>query len=279
MAKHQKNTITNVQVRNAYRGFQNIGGPSATGSIFGTVFTNCRSNFCHDWAWFFDSSDGTTTLTFINCQANGVFGNANSKGFYLDGSTEYVLINCAADKCTDKALEIRNSRSVWIDTFALESNVVQTPNAALIDFFGNAFVNVGNVKGAVTTFDVGAGNVGYYVRVSSGQLAQISNIERVFETLTSGTSLKLRTNNSTRVKTDFVPLSDVQTNGNQELFFDAARFKGLALADPTGTWTRTYEVGDIAWNRAPTAGGVEPIGWVCTVAGTPGTWAGFGTIA
>lgn len=46
-----------------------------------------------------------------------------------------------------------------------------------------------------------------------------------------------------------------------------------AAAPATGTWA----VGDIAWNSAPTAGGFA--GWICTVAGTPGTWKTFGVIS
>ena len=40
---------------------------------------------------------------------------------------------------------------------------------------------------------------------------------------------------------------------------------------------RTWAVGDIIYNSAPTAGGT--IGWVCVEAGTPGTWKAFGTIS
>lgn len=36
----------------------------------------------------------------------------------------------------------------------------------------------------------------------------------------------------------------------------------------------TWAVGDKRWNTAVTAGG--PLGWVCTTAGTPGTWQAFG---
>ena len=43
-------------------------------------------------------------------------------------------------------------------------------------------------------------------------------------------------------------------------------------APGTGTWA----VGDIVYNTAPVAGGT--IGWVCTTAGTPGTWKTFGAI-
>jgi parallel beta-helix repeat protein len=38
------------------------------------------------------------------------------------------------------------------------------------------------------------------------------------------------------------------------------------------TWTR----GDTAWNEEPTVG--QPIGWMCTVAGTPGTWVAMANL-
>lgn len=46
-----------------------------------------------------------------------------------------------------------------------------------------------------------------------------------------------------------------------------------SAAPTTGTWA----VGDIVYNDTPTAGGF--IGWVCTTAGTPGTWKTFGAIS
>jgi hypothetical protein len=46
-----------------------------------------------------------------------------------------------------------------------------------------------------------------------------------------------------------------------------------SVAPTTGTW----KVGDKCWDSVPTASGT--IGWVCTSAGTPGTWKTFGTIA
>lgn len=40
--------------------------------------------------------------------------------------------------------------------------------------------------------------------------------------------------------------------------------------------TGTYTVGDIVYNTAPAPSGYT--GWICTTAGTPGTWKGFGLI-
>jgi hypothetical protein len=47
-----------------------------------------------------------------------------------------------------------------------------------------------------------------------------------------------------------------------------------ATAAPT---TGTAARGDIVWHRSPVAAG--NVGWICTTAGTPGTWKSFGSIA
>lgn len=49
--------------------------------------------------------------------------------------------------------------------------------------------------------------------------------------------------------------------------------RGGFSATTTGTWG----VGDVVWNSQPVAGG--NMGWVCTTAGSPGTWKTFGTVA
>ena len=46
------------------------------------------------------------------------------------------------------------------------------------------------------------------------------------------------------------------------------------VAAPT---TGAHNAGDRVYNGAPAAGGY--VGWICTVAGTPGTWKGFGAIS
>lgn len=64
---------------------------------------------------------------------------------------------------------------------------------------------------------------------------------------------------------------------------DSGKFQSIELGGNSITYgsaaptTGTWKVGDKVYNTAPAAGGY--IGWVCIVAGTPGTWKGFGTIA
>ena len=52
------------------------------------------------------------------------------------------------------------------------------------------------------------------------------------------------------------------------------KYRGLGSAAPV---SGDYLQGDIIWNTAPTSGGF--VGWVCTAAGSPGTWKTFGAIS
>ncbi len=64
------------------------------------------------------------------------------------------------------------------------------------------------------------------------------------------------------VQTDPGEAAESETIGNASRNGD---FMGAA-APVAGTWA----VGNRVWNSAPAA--AQPMGWICTVAGTPGTW-------
>jgi hypothetical protein len=51
-------------------------------------------------------------------------------------------------------------------------------------------------------------------------------------------------------------------------------YETTGAAAPT---TGAHLVGDRVWDQNPVAGGTE--GWICTVAGTPGTWQTFGIVS
>lgn len=66
---------------------------------------------------------------------------------------------------------------------------------------------------------------------------------------------------------------------NTRPFFQNGFALSTAHAQTTGSaapTTGTYQRGNIVWNNAPSAGGYA--GWICTAAGTPGTWKEFGAI-
>ncbi len=256
-AQASKNTFINVQTRNAYHGWYTNGGASG-GSIFGCTFINCRSLQSYDWGWYMNCQSGTTTLVFINCQAEVETATSlQGKGFYIQNSNEVCMYNCAADKIYDgSALDIGNSLSVILDTFAIESASLRTNNSKLVNFSGNADVKIGQLKIKVPTIDVGAGNTGYYCYFSSGTRAIVDNIAVTNQTLTSGSVTKLRTG-ATEVYSTWLSLDDVNVNGNYNLFSSSAirGFATNAAGLPTaGTTRRTV------WNRLPSIG--EPAFWV-----------------
>jgi polygalacturonase len=97
---------------------------------------------------------------------------------------------------------------------------------------------------------------------------------RLFNRTTSG---RFRVNNvTTNVATD-----DLHKQANIDALRDSAY--GLTGAEPRNMWgtsapsAGTFRVGDRVWGTATAAGGT--MGWVCTTAGTPGTWKTFGAIA
>jgi hypothetical protein len=65
--------------------------------------------------------------------------------------------------------------------------------------------------------------------------------------------------------------------GISEYYFGYVNEMKLRTLGTAAPVSGTYLQGDIVYNSAPTAGGT--IGWVCTTAGTPGTWKTFGAIA
>ena len=119
-----------------------------------------------------------------------------------------------------------------------------------------------NPRGIVVTNSINGmiiGNIVTHVDQASYELAQGSN-----------TDVHTYVNKTPRGTLPFIgPLefgNNMMTDPNRQLLFDTA-------APSSGYHQR----GSIVLNTTPSAGGYA--GWICTAAGTPGTWKGFGTIA
>ena len=59
-----------------------------------------------------------------------------------------------------------------------------------------------------------------------------------------------------------------RANSGQNIYF------GTAAPVTTDAYGLSFQVGDIVINTSPANG--QPIGWICTVAGSPGSWIQFG---
>ena len=65
--------------------------------------------------------------------------------------------------------------------------------------------------------------------------------------------------------------------GNDNLYIGATVANARKMSNGSyAPTTGAHAVGDIVWNLTPTPGGFA--GWICVVAGTPGTWNTFGAI-
>lgn len=65
----------------------------------------------------------------------------------------------------------------------------------------------------------------------------------------------------------------IRSNSGLKLGPNANRVEYASAAPTSGSWLR----GDIIHNTAPSAGGFA--GWICTAAGSPGTWKTWGAIS
>lgn len=115
---------------------------------------------------------------------------------------------------------------------------------------------------------------GGYTTISNNRCISSSATQSmVLDTVTGG-SVSVENNRCVKVITLLTPTDytsgKLLFSGNVENnTFQATK---QSAAPTTGTWRVT----DIVWNSAPASG--QPAGWICTVAGTPGTWAAMANL-
>jgi parallel beta-helix repeat protein len=131
---------------------------------------------------------------------------------------------------------------------------------------GNTVWYTGTVAAATNAAGISNGNVGASTmtgcRIDSNI---VRNGPRGLKFINNSTDLIIVDNNTrTCANADTIPATAlIRTQLEYE----------MSAAPASGTW----KVGDRIWNTAPAASGT--LGWVCTAAGTPGTWKVFGSIA
>lgn len=105
--------------------------------------------------------------------------------------------------------------------------------------------------------------------ISSCHIDNISGLDRAISIDSSTPNAHVFGNTSNAATTVFGAVNTTRQENNSW----NARVLYRSSAPSSGTWA----VGDRVYNTAPSASGT--IGWVCTTAGSPGTWKEFGNIA
>lgn len=285
---------TGVRLRNAsYWTFKNVQLYQLLTGIYITG-TNCFSNFFEQVTGYnissytvqMDSFTGGGQYLFSGCTFNG------SDGFYVTNTAAtdgLAFYDCNFEQCgvTDMyiagsvgGLTISGCRSEGLNgdaSFLIRPETGRTVNGLSVTGctwstdFGNAYaVSIGGLAGTVKGFSITGNEARYigllgFVRLNgageagviSGNFCENSPTDKIVSAPRAGV-VSFSNYNSSGAMTDYNGLI----------------VEGRAAAAPT---TGTYAVGSIIYNTAPASGGY--IGFVCTVAGTPGTWQTFGLIS
>ena len=290
--------IENVMVSGAYRG---VSLPNLTGcTAFLIRMSNVHARQCAQWGFHLEgaSSGSRTNLVLNECWVENTAGSEIStrKGFYIASTDGFSLNNCGCDHIQDQhALRIDNSNG-RVGVFWAEScDITASSFKTLFEFIGTSVV-VDEIYAAFNNVSLSGSADFSLVRAQSGSNVAIGVLvdkETEMTDTSSGAYYTVQASSSDVVTVGefkYTAGSSPANNGNLADFgtvkyiriFDgnektSVRGSKLHVYGTSAPASGTWAVGDIMWNTSPAAAGT--IGWVCTTAGTPGTWKTFGTIA
>lgn len=249
--------------------FSNLTKPLLTDAVSTTLeYNNCV--FTAGAVLMATTGTGkTVNVTFNNCE------------FYLGA----VLRSLASLSATASTWNIKFNNCTFVsahNTYMLEgaaattftfNNCVVTGTTAPADASAALmyFKGVTNINKCV--FKWGASGVGYIFNATTGADFRINGLE----VANAESGLIRRVAGTPTIKIAGLVLNAVPLGGLANMAvtstYEQVLGGGYTAAPADGTWTKGCMV-----NNADPAS-AEGIGWVCTVDGTPGTWAAFGTIA
>jgi len=217
----------------------------------------------------------TRTIKNLSCHDNTVV-DSGAQGIFGDRVNGVIR---------DNKIKLVNSQAITASPL----------DGGLLEIIDNSIIDCCRTGSGITDTAIEVAPPGTVTTCS----ATINNNRLVFETVSCTksivalsakiTDLKVQNNNLG----DF--LMDINVAGLTK--FDNNFVKGMQLGSPDTTlaiWgdggkrlfantdpatasdTRQYYLGDQVSNIRPATG--EPVGWICTASGTPGTWLGFGVI-
>jgi hypothetical protein len=271
-------TLKNVTVQYAYRGFVLN---DWTGQTYGTAYLCTLQQLtafrCADWGFYLNSKTGSTTLRMIHCYARGDNSSGGAqygKGVFVSNFNDIYTEQLAVDQCLNSWVEFVNYNVAVLNGTAFEACKISTTGATAVYLNGSQTV-VNGVKDISCSYDTG-GSARVIFAGSTCTLA-LSGYNEQSSTVAGGTTKyriafnALGTQIAISDRT-IVPSQVLDNGWFANVVYEGRRLSSVGNAPNYGTWLR----GDNVLNGSPSVG--APKGWVCTVAGTPGTWVSEGNL-
>lgn len=215
------------------------------------------------------STDGTVRVKNVGkLQAGtvGLFG-ALTAGMSVHTVTRSSIDSLVINAAGGEGLIITAGDSHAVKSFDIRST---TASAISINTNpGKVVLRDGKVNAAVD-YAVFSNTTTTHITIDSVDVDTVTGNGRGF--YTGGGPMDISNCKTTAVATPLFAVTGALVNESANSWNAVTRYGTFAMTT-TGTW----RVGDIVWDSAPAAGGA--IGWICTTAGTPGTWKTFGAIA
>lgn len=271
-------TLKNVTVSYAYRGFILRDWTASTyGTAYLCTLQQLTAYRCADWGFYLDSKTGSTTLRMIQCYVRGDNSSGGAqygKGVFVSNFNDIYTEQLAVDQCLNSWIQFVNYNVCVMNGTALEADKMSSAAATAIYLNGSQTV-VNGIKDISCSYDTG-GNARVIFCGSTCTLA-ISGYNEQFSTVAGGTTkYRVAFNAATTqvaVNDRTILPSQVLDNGYfANAVYEGNRLSSVGNAPNYGTWVR----GDNVLNGVPSVG--QPKGWVCTVAGSPGTWVSEGNL-
>lgn len=235
--------------------------------------TKITNNFAQDNIIYTLNQNGTDVLIDGNL-CNQIISN----GYGLNKITNNTVVDSTVS-VTDAAIFAEDDATTGAMTI-IANNTIKNPSKHGIKTQGQNFQITGN-----QFYSIGQDSAGYaitadgatlYAMIDSNTLTQTTGTCTAFVSFV-GTSFSETTYGTNMVLPSTVPLYDFFNSGNVKLF--GVKTNGSAPdggSCPFGA-NVAWSVGDTIYKSNPVSGG--PPGFVCTTAGTPGTWKAMANLA
>lgn len=201
---------------------------------------------------------------------NNIVRQCGSHGIYILGIT-------TIDVCGNQ-VSLSSGNGIKMDACLGACNV----NGNNVSTSSNEGLIITNASGTLNISDnMIVGSVAFGMYVTASGTCKVTAQDNVVDTVTSGTcyafgpfsQLSVRGNSASG---GFTLAASVDA-GTVNLYYEGNTWQRRVYFGAVAPTTGAHSQNDVVWNSACAASG--NIGWVCTTAGTPGTWKAFGTIA